>query len=68
MDVLGGKGNVVIIHGPNGHSAEVQRTEGIHEVLTNYPDIKVVAEQTRKLGPRAGVEPDGKLAGFRPED
>ena len=45
-DVLGGKGNVVIIHGPNGHSAEVQRTEGIREVLTNYPDIKVVAEQT----------------------
>ncbi len=45
-DVLGGKGNVVIIHGPNGHSAEVQRTEGIREVLTNYPDIKVVAEQS----------------------
>lgn len=45
-DVLGGKGNVVIIHGPNGHSAEVQRTEGIREVLTNYPDIHVVAEQT----------------------
>ena len=45
-DVLGGKGNVVIIHGPNGHSAEVQRTEGIREILTNYPDIKVVAEQS----------------------
>ena len=46
VDVLHGKGNVVIIHGPNGHSAEVQRSEGIREVLTNYPDIKVVAEQT----------------------
>lgn len=46
MDVLGGKGNVVIIHGPNGHSAEVQRTEGIREILTNYPDVKVVFEQT----------------------
>lgn len=45
-DVLHGKGNVVIIHGPNGHSAEVQRTEGIREILKKYPDIKVVAEQT----------------------
>lgn len=45
-DILHGKGNIVIIHGPNGHSAEVQRTEGIREILTNYPDIKVVAEQT----------------------
>jgi len=43
---MGGKGNIVIIHGPNGHSAEVDRTNGIMEVLKNYPDIKVVAEQT----------------------
>lgn len=45
-DILNGKGNVVIIHGPNGHSAEVQRSEGIHDVLAKYPNIKVVAEQT----------------------
>ena len=46
VDVLNGKGNVVIIHGPNGHSAEVQRSEGIRDVLAKHPDIKVVAEQT----------------------
>jgi inositol transport system substrate-binding protein len=46
VDVLNGKGNVVIIHGPNGHSAEVQRSEGIRDILAKYPDIKVVAEQT----------------------
>jgi len=45
-DVLNGKGNVVIIHGPNGHSAEVQRSEGIRDVLAKYPNIKVIAEQT----------------------
>ncbi|ALS23665.1 MULTISPECIES: sugar ABC transporter substrate-binding protein [Paenibacillus] len=45
-DQLGGKGNVVIIHGPNGNSAEISRTEGNKEVLTQYPDIKVLAEQT----------------------
>lgn len=43
---LGGKGNIVIIHGPNGHSAEIQRTQGIREILAKYPGIAVVAEQT----------------------
>ena len=46
VDVLHGKGNVVIIHGPNGHSAEVQRTQGIRQILAKYPGIKIVAEQT----------------------
>jgi inositol transport system substrate-binding protein len=46
MDVLHGKGNIVVIHGPNGHSAEVQRSDGIRQVLAKYPDAKIVAEQT----------------------
>jgi inositol transport system substrate-binding protein len=45
-DQIGGKGNIVIIHGANGHSAEVGRTKGNKEVLAKYPDIKVLAEQT----------------------
>ncbi len=45
-DTIGGKGNVVILRGPNGHSAEVNRSEGILSVLQNYPDIKVVFDQT----------------------
>lgn len=45
-DQLGGKGNIVIIHGVNGHSAEVGRTKGNREILAKYPDIKVLAEQT----------------------
>lgn len=45
-DQLKGKGNIVIIHGPNGHSAEVGRTKGNKEILAKYPDIKVLAEQT----------------------
>jgi inositol transport system substrate-binding protein len=43
---MGGKGNIVIIHGPWGNSAEQQRTQGIKEVLKKYPDIKIVFEQT----------------------
>ena len=30
MDVLHGKGNIAVIHGPNGHSAEVQRSGRRH--------------------------------------
>jgi len=45
-DKLGGKGNIVIIHGPNGHSAEINRTIGNYNILEKYPDIKVLAEQT----------------------
>ena len=46
MDVLHGKGDIAVIHGPNGHSAEVQRSDGIREVLAKYPDAKIVVEQT----------------------
>ena len=45
-DELGGKGNIVVIDGPNAHSAQLDRSQGINEVLENYPDIKIIAEQT----------------------
>ena len=44
--LLNGKGNVAIIRGPNGHSAEIQRTSGIMEVLKDYPEIKVLFDQS----------------------
>ncbi len=43
---LGGKGNIVVIEGPTGISAAIQRNDGINNVLANYPDIKVVYTQT----------------------
>lgn len=46
MEILHGKGSLVLIQGPYGHSAEVQRTKGIKEVLSKYPDAKIIAEQT----------------------
>ena len=45
-DKIGGKGNVVIIHGPNGHSAEIGRTKGNMEIIGQNLGMKVVAEQT----------------------
>ncbi len=42
---LGGKGNIVVLQGPDGNSAAVQRTIGINNVLKKYPNIKKLAEQ-----------------------
>lgn len=44
--LLNGKGNIAIIRGPNGHSAEIQRTTGIMEVLKDYPEVKVIFDQS----------------------
>lgn len=45
-DLLGGKGNIVIIEGPMGQSAQLERYEGITNILKKYPDIKVLATKT----------------------
>lgn len=50
MDYLGeqagGKGNIVVIHGPAGQNAEVMRHLGMQEVLEEkYPDMNVAAEK-----------------------
>ncbi|MCC8109310.1 MAG: substrate-binding domain-containing protein [Planctomycetes bacterium] len=42
---LGGKGNVAIIRGGN-HEAAVNRTDGAKRVVAEYPDMKVIAEDS----------------------
>lgn len=46
FEQIGGKGDVAILHGVLGATAELQRTQGCQEALKKFPDIKVVAEQT----------------------
>lgn len=43
---LGGKGDVVIIQGPIGQSAQIDREQGEMEVLAKYPGIKVIEKKT----------------------
>ena len=43
---MGGKGNVVIMLGELAHSGTKGRTKGVKEILSKYPDIKIIAEQT----------------------
>ena len=38
--------NIVVIEGPMGQSAQLQRIEGIKNVLTDYPNIKIIAQDT----------------------
>ncbi len=46
-ELMGGKGNIVILQGTLGHEPARLRTEGVKMVLREkYPDIKVIAEET----------------------
>ena len=46
VDKLGGKGNIVILNGTHGHSAEISRTKGNKEIIARYPDMNIIAEQS----------------------
>ncbi|MDO4307832.1 MAG: substrate-binding domain-containing protein, partial [Eubacteriales bacterium] len=45
-EVLNGTGNVVILEGPIGQSAQTERLEGIKKVLAEYPDVHVIGNKT----------------------
>ena len=45
-DKMGGKGNIVILLGDLANNSTTNRTKGVKEVLTKYPDIKIAQEQT----------------------
>lgn len=42
----GGKGELAILHGVLGSTAEIQRTEGCEKAIAETPGIEVVAEET----------------------
>lgn len=46
LDKIGCKGNVVIIEGPIGQSAQISRLEGNMKALAECPDVKVLEQQT----------------------
>lgn len=45
-EALGGEGNIVILYGPMGSDGQLVRKQGYDEVLENYPDIKIVFDDT----------------------
>ena len=46
LDSIGCQGNVVIIEGPIGQSAQIQRLEGNLQALAECPDVTVLEQQT----------------------
>jgi ribose transport system substrate-binding protein/inositol transport system substrate-binding protein len=46
IDLIGGSGEVAILEGPIGQSAQVQRLEGNKNILAKYPNVRVIADQT----------------------
>jgi len=45
-EAMGGKGNIAILSGTYGHEPQIRRTEGYKNILKDYPEIKIVAENT----------------------
>lgn len=43
---LQGSGNIVMIHGFMGQTAQIKRDQGARDVLSHYPGLKLLAEQT----------------------
>jgi inositol transport system substrate-binding protein len=43
---MGGKGDIVILLGDLANNSTTNRTKGVKEVLTKYPNIKIEQEQT----------------------
>lgn len=54
-DLIGGKGKIVIVEGPMGQSAQIERRKGIQNVLDKYPDIEVLAEKTANWSRSEGM-------------
>lgn len=46
VDLLGNKFNAVIIEGPLGQSAQIERRQGIQNILDKNPDINIITEKT----------------------
>lgn len=45
IDKMGNKGGVVVLQGPIGTSAEINRTQGINNILEQNPEVKLLAIQ-----------------------
>lgn len=52
VERLNGKGNIIILEGEAGNDVAREITAGNKDILKNYPDIKVVVDQTHKAWSR----------------
>lgn len=45
-DAIDGKGDIAVILGPTGISSQTDRSQGIQNILDQYPDIQVIYEES----------------------
>ena len=45
-ELIGGKGNIVVMHGYMGQAAQLKRAAATKTLLSKYPEITILAEQT----------------------
>jgi ribose transport system substrate-binding protein len=45
MKKMGGKGNLVHLQGVKGQSSDTERTKGLEDVLKEFPEVKLIAQQ-----------------------
>lgn len=55
-EIIGKKGQVIILEGPPGAQNAIERLQGINKALKDYPDIKVVASQTTNFKRTEGMQ------------
>src|SRR5439155_8838372 len=52
---LGGKGEIVMMHGFMGQAAQIKRDQGAREVLARNPGMKLIADQTADWDRAKGI-------------
>ncbi len=44
LDITGGKGEIGVVQGTYGSSAQIDRNEGFHSIIDEYEDLSIVAD------------------------
>lgn len=60
---INGKGNVVILDWPPSQSCR-ERVEGVKEVLSKYPEMKIIHQEKGKLPPETSAQVENILTAF----
>jgi ribose transport system substrate-binding protein len=55
LEVLGGKGNVIILEGVPGAQTAIDRKTGVDRAVKEFPNVKVLASQTAKFSRVEGM-------------
>jgi len=67
VERLKGKGKLVVIAYPQ-HTATRQRVEGLKDILKDYPEIEIIAEEVGKLMPDTQAQAENVMTAYKQFD